>query len=84
MIRAFDINSDNGTTQKLSADYKHRQTMATGVRFAIGIAVNHFGDIFWTDQEGDTWTHGNHLASIRRDRKCIHRRSGGGHERGAN
>jgi putative heme-binding domain-containing protein len=60
----YDINSDNGTIQKLSADYKHRQTMATGVRFAIGIAVNRFGDIFWTDQEGDTWTHGNHLDEL--------------------
>jgi putative heme-binding domain-containing protein len=60
----YDISSDNGTIQKLSADYKDRQTMATGVRFAIGIAVNRFGDIFWTDQEGDTWTHGNHLDEL--------------------
>jgi putative heme-binding domain-containing protein len=56
----YDIHSTQGTIQKLSADHQTRQTVATGVRFAIGIAINRLGDVFWTDQEGDTWTHGNH------------------------
>jgi putative heme-binding domain-containing protein len=60
----YDINSTQGTIQKLSADHKTRETLATGVRFAIGIAFNRFGDLFWTDQEGDTWTHGNHLDEL--------------------
>jgi len=60
----YDINSSQGTIQKLSADHKNRETLATGVRFAIGIAFNRFGDLFWTDQEGDTWTHGNHLDEL--------------------
>src|SRR5260221_828951 len=60
----YDINSTQGTIQRLSADHKTRETLATGVRFAIGIAFNRFGDLFWTDQEGDTWTHGNHLDEL--------------------
>ena len=60
----YDINSHQGTIQKLSADHKTRETLATGVRFAIGIAINRHGDLFWTDQEGDTWTHGNHLDEL--------------------
>jgi putative heme-binding domain-containing protein len=60
----YDINSSQGTIQRLSADHKNRETLATGVRFAIGIAFNRFGDLFWTDQEGDTWTHGNHLDEL--------------------
>src|SRR5258706_1608548 len=60
----YDINSTQGTIQRLSADHKTRETLATGVRFAIGIAFNRFGDLFWTDQEGDTWTHGNHLDEV--------------------
>lgn len=60
----YDIHSTHGTIQKLSADHKHRETLATGVRFSIGIAFNRFGDLFWTDQEGDTWTHGNHLDEL--------------------
>ncbi|MDB5320749.1 MAG: putative heme-binding domain protein, partial [Phycisphaerales bacterium] len=60
----YDINSTQGTIQRLSANHKTRETLATGVRFAIGIAFNRFGDLFWTDQEGDTWTHGNHLDEL--------------------
>jgi len=60
----YDIHSTQGTIQKLSTDHTHRETLATGVRFAIGIAFNRFGDLFWTDQEGDTWTHGNHVDEL--------------------
>src|SRR5260221_168600 len=60
----YDINSTQGTIQRLSADRKRRETLATGVRFAIGIAFNRHGDLFWTDQEGDTLTPGNHLDEL--------------------
>jgi putative heme-binding domain-containing protein len=60
----YDINSHQGTIQRLSADHKTRETLATGVRFAIGLAFNRHGDLFWTDQEGDTWTKGNHLDEL--------------------
>jgi putative heme-binding domain-containing protein len=60
----YDLKSERGTIVKLSADRKRREVLATGVRFAIGIAFNRHGDLFWTDQEGDTWTHGNHLDEL--------------------
>jgi glucose/arabinose dehydrogenase len=60
----YDINSSQGTIQRLSADHKTRETLATGVRFAIGIAFDGHGDLFWTDQEGDTWTKGDHLDEL--------------------
>jgi putative heme-binding domain-containing protein len=60
----YDINSHQGTIQRWNARTKERETLATGVRFAIGIAFNRFGDLFWTDQEGDTWTKGNHLDEL--------------------
>jgi putative heme-binding domain-containing protein len=60
----YDINSHQGTIQRIDAKTRQRETLATGVRFAIGIAFNRFGDLFWTDQEGDTWTKGNHLDEL--------------------
>src|SRR3954467_13389349 len=60
----YDINSHQGTIQRFNAKTGKRETLATGVRFAIGIAFNRFGDLFWTDQEGDTWTKGNHLDEL--------------------
>jgi putative heme-binding domain-containing protein len=60
----YDINSHQGTIQRIDAKTRQRTTLATGVRFAIGIAFNRFGDLFWTDQEGDTWTKGNHLDEL--------------------
>jgi putative heme-binding domain-containing protein len=60
----YDINSSQGTIQRINAKTRERETLATGVRFAIGIAFNRFGDLFWTDQEGDTWTKGNHLDEL--------------------
>jgi putative heme-binding domain-containing protein len=60
----YDIDSSQGTIQRIDAKTRERETLATGVRFAIGIAFNRFGDLFWTDQEGDTWTKGNHLDEL--------------------
>lgn len=60
----YDINSERGTIVKLSGDRKRREVVCTGIRFAIGIAFNRDGDLFATDQEGDTWTKGNHLDEL--------------------
>jgi putative heme-binding domain-containing protein len=51
----FDINSDRGTIQKLSPDFKKRETVCTGIRFPVGLSFNRHGDLFCTDQEGATW-----------------------------
>ena len=60
----YDVNSERGTILKLSPDRKKREILATGVRFSVGIDINRHGDLFWTDQEGDTWTKGNHLDEL--------------------
>jgi putative heme-binding domain-containing protein len=51
----YDIKSERGTIQKVSPDFRKRQTVCTGVRFTIGLAFNRRGDLFATDQEGATW-----------------------------
>ncbi|MFM8572211.1 MAG: ThuA domain-containing protein, partial [Pirellula sp.] len=51
----FDLKSDRGTIQRVSADFSKRETVCTGVRFPIGIAFGPEGDLFCTDQEGATW-----------------------------
>lgn len=51
----YDIRSDRGTIQKLSPDFRKRQTVCTGIRFPVGLAFNRHGDLFATDQEGATW-----------------------------
>ncbi|WP_051946031.1 c-type cytochrome [Verrucomicrobium sp. BvORR106] len=52
---AYDIHSTHGTIQKLSADFKQRETVATGLRFTCALAFNRAGDLFATEQEGATW-----------------------------
>lgn len=52
---AYDIKSERGTIQKISADLKTRETVCTGIRWPIGMAFNRHGDLFVTDQEGATW-----------------------------
>jgi putative heme-binding domain-containing protein len=51
----YDIKSDRGTVQKVSPDFKKRETVCTGVRFPVAMAFNRGGDLFCTDQEGATW-----------------------------
>ena len=36
-------------------DLKSRATLATGLRFTVGMNINRHGDLFCTDQEGATW-----------------------------
>jgi putative heme-binding domain-containing protein len=54
----FDIRSERGTILKLSPDRKKREIVCTGVRFTVALAFNRHGDLFATDQEGETWLPG--------------------------
>ncbi|MEX2138982.1 MAG: ThuA domain-containing protein [Pirellulales bacterium] len=51
----YDITSERGTILKVSPDRKTREIFCTGYRFGINMAFNHHGDLFATDQEGETW-----------------------------
>jgi putative heme-binding domain-containing protein len=61
----YSVHSDRGTIQKLSADWKHREAICTGLRFTVSLAFNAAGDLFCTDQEGATWLpNGNPLDEL--------------------
>ncbi len=68
----YDLKSERGTILKVSPDRKTRQIFCTGYRFSINLAFNRHGDLFGTDQEGETWLpNGNprdELNHIRRGR----------------
>src|SRR6185295_4639847 len=51
----YDLKSERGTILRVSPDRKSREIVSTGIRFAVGLAFNKAGDLFATDQEGDTW-----------------------------
>jgi putative heme-binding domain-containing protein len=51
----YDPASERGAILKVSPDFKHRELMATGIRFPVAIRTNRAGDLFCTDQEGATW-----------------------------
>jgi putative heme-binding domain-containing protein len=61
----YDLKSDRGTVQKVSPDFKHRETICTGIRFSVALGFNAAGDLFATDQEGATWlANGNPLDEL--------------------
>lgn len=61
----YDRHADNGTIQKVSADFQHRETVCTGIRFPVALAFNRQGDLFCTEQEGATWLpNGNPLDEL--------------------
>jgi putative heme-binding domain-containing protein len=61
----YDLNSDRGTVQKVSADWTKRETVCTGIRFPIAFGFNKNGDLFCTEQEGATWLpNGNPLDEL--------------------
>lgn len=61
----YDLLSDRGTIQKVSPDFKKRETVCTGVRFTCALAFNAAGDLFATEQEGATWLpNGNPLDEL--------------------
>ncbi len=51
----YRTSSERGTVQRVSPDFSKRETVCTGIRFAVGMAFNGAGDLFVTDQEGATW-----------------------------
>jgi putative heme-binding domain-containing protein len=51
----YDVKGEHGTVQKVSPDFRRRETICTGVRFTVALAFNRQGDLFATDQEGATW-----------------------------
>ena len=62
---AFDLASDRGTIQRVSADFKKRETVCTGIRFTCALAFNRHGDLFAAEQEGATWLpNGNPLDEL--------------------
>ena len=54
----YDLKNERGTILKVSPDRKTREIVCTGIRFAVGLALNRHGDLFCTDQEGDTFFSG--------------------------
>lgn len=54
-VSHYDINSPRGTIQKWNAATKKLETIATGIRVPYALAFNRAGDLFLTDQEGETW-----------------------------
>ncbi len=55
---AYDRNSLRGTILKLSPDHSRREVVCTGIRVPYALAFNRLGDLFVTDQEGETWLPG--------------------------
>ena len=57
-VSRYDLNSPRGTIQKWNVKTKQLETIATGIRVPYTLAVNRAGDLFLTDQEGETWCPG--------------------------
>lgn len=51
----YDLESPRGTIQKFNPRTRSLTTVATGIRVPVGLAINDAGDLFNTDQEGETW-----------------------------
>ncbi len=64
-VSLYDIRSQRGTIQKWDARTKKLETIATGMRVPYTLAFNRAGDLFNTDQEGETWMpYGNPLDEL--------------------
>jgi glucose/arabinose dehydrogenase len=57
-VSRYDMNGQRGTIQKWSVSTKRLETIATGIRVPYTLAFNRRGDLFVTDQEGETWCPG--------------------------
>lgn len=51
----YTTNSIRGTIQKWSPKTKKLETVCTGIRVPFALGFNKVGDLFNTDQEGETW-----------------------------
>jgi len=64
-VSLYDTNSLRGTIQRWNASTKKLETIATGVRVPYTLAFNKAGDLFLSDQEGETWCpNGNPLDEL--------------------
>jgi putative heme-binding domain-containing protein len=64
-VSLYDTNSMRGTIQKWNAQTRKLETIATGIRVPYTLAFNKAGDLFVTDQEGETWCpNGNPLDEL--------------------
>src|SRR5438876_11247097 len=57
-VSHYDVDGPRGTIQKWLAATKRLETIATGIRVPYTLAFNRHGDLFVTDQEGETWCPG--------------------------
>ncbi len=57
-ISRYDLKGERGTIIKLRPGGKAREIVATGIRFPYALRFNRHGDLFATDQEGETWLPG--------------------------
>lgn len=57
-VSHYDLKSPRGTIQKWSRATRRLETIATGIRVPYALAFNRAGDLFVTDQEGETWCPG--------------------------
>lgn len=72
-VSRYDLKSERGTIVKLAPDRKKREIYATGIRFSYGLDFNRAGDLFATDQEGETWLpNGNPLDELNHIQKGRH------------
>ena len=64
-VSLYDIQSKRGTIQKWHKSTGKLETIATGIRVPYTLAFNRNGDLFNTDQEGETWMpNGNPLDEL--------------------
>jgi len=57
-VAHYDLKSPRGTIQRWSPKTRNLETLATGIRVPYTLAFNRLGDLFVTDQEGETWMPG--------------------------
>jgi putative heme-binding domain-containing protein len=57
-VSRYDLKGMRGTIQKWDRKTKKLETIATGIRVPYTLAFNRDGDLFVTDQEGETWCPG--------------------------
>lgn len=64
-VSRYEMNGVRGTIQKWNVKTKTLETIATGIRVPYTLAFNRAGDLFNTDQEGETWCpNGNPLDEL--------------------
>jgi putative heme-binding domain-containing protein len=64
-VSHYELNGKRGTIQRLSRDHNKMETVANGIRVPFALAFNKAGDLFCTDQEGETWCpNGNPLDEL--------------------